>query len=114
MASPRLSQERAIGATDLIEQVDLFRLDANRRLDDRRRVEFGQFMTPAPIARLMASMLVCDSSKISLLDAGAGIGSLLSAAIATLSRRDHTPTSIHVTAYEVDPILIPYLQDTLH
>jgi adenine-specific DNA-methyltransferase len=74
MIAPQLSYERAFEPTDLIEQVELFRLDANRQLDSRRRVELGQFMTPSPIARLMASMLVCYTSEVSLLDAGAGVG----------------------------------------
>jgi len=98
---------------DLIEQVEIFRLDANRRLESRRRAEFGQFMTPAPIARLMASMLAYDSSEVSLLDAGAGVGSLLSAAVVALCSRDRTPKSIRVTAYEIEPIMLPYLRDTL-
>jgi adenine-specific DNA-methyltransferase len=113
MIAPQLSYERAFEPTDLIEQVDLFRLDANRQLDSRRRVELGQFMTPASIARLMASMLVCDTSEVSLLDAGAGVGSLLSATVVVLSSRDHPPKSIHVTAYELEPIMIAYLRDTL-
>jgi adenine-specific DNA-methyltransferase len=70
-------------------------------------------MTPAPLTRLMASMLVCDTVEVSLLDAGAGIGSLLGAAVATLSGRDKPPKRIHVAAYEVDPVLLPYLRDTL-
>jgi adenine-specific DNA-methyltransferase len=113
MVAPQLSYERAFEPAELIEQVELFRLDANRQLDSRRRVEFGQFMTPAPIARLMASMLVCDTSEVSLLDAGAGVGSLLSAAVVALSSREQPPKSIHVTAYELDPIMIAYLRDTL-
>jgi adenine-specific DNA-methyltransferase len=113
MIAPQLSYERAFEPADLIEQVELFRLDANRRLDSRRRVELGQFMTPAPIARLMASMLVCDTSEVSLLDAGAGVGSLLSAAVVAFSSRDRPPKSIHVTAYELEPIMIAYLGDTL-
>jgi adenine-specific DNA-methyltransferase len=113
MIAPQLAQAREFEAIDLIEQVDLFRLDANRQLDSRRRVELGQFMTPAPIACLMASMLVCDTSEVSLLDAGAGVGSLLSAAVVALSSRDQPPKSIRVTAYELEPLMIAYLRDTL-
>src|SRR4051812_38284218 len=113
MIVPQLSHERTFEPTDLTEQVELFRLDANRQLDARRRVELGQFMTSASIGRLMASMLVCDTSNVSLLDAGAGIGSLLSAAVVALSSRDQPPKSIHVTAYELEPIMIVYLRDTL-
>jgi adenine-specific DNA-methyltransferase len=98
---------------DLIERVEFSRLDANRKLDRHRRAELGQFMTPAPIARLMASMLVCDSPEVSLLDAGAGVGSLLSAAVDALCRRPEPPQTIRVTAYEVEPVMIAYLRETL-
>src|SRR5687767_12934951 len=112
MIAPRLSYERVLEPTDLIEHVELFRLDANRQLDSRRRTELGQYMSPAPIARLMASMLVCDTPEVSLLDAGAGVGSLLSAAVVALSSRAQPPKRIRVTAYEVEPIMLPYLKDT--
>jgi len=113
MIASQPAHAREFAAIDLIEQVDLFRLDANRQLDSRRRVELGQFMTPAPIARLMAAMLVCDTSEVSLLDAGAGVGSLLSAAVVALSSREQPPKIIHVTAYELEPLMIAYLRDTL-
>lgn len=113
MPATLLSEEQGFGFRDLTEQVDLFRLDANRRLDEHRRAELGQFMTPAPIARMMASMLACSFSEISLLDAGAGVGSLLSAAVSLLCRSEHPPKAIRVTAYEIDPIMVAYLRDTL-
>src|SRR5262245_21346757 len=95
------------------EQADLLRLDASRRLDPRNRAALGQFMTPAPIARLMAGMLRCASDEVSLLDAGAGVGSLLGAAVEALCSRANPPRIIRVTAYEIDPILVTYLKDTL-
>jgi adenine-specific DNA-methyltransferase len=97
----------------LSEHVDLLRLDANRKLDPQQRAALGQFMTPAPIARLMASMLAYDSAEVRLLDAGAGVGSLLGAAVEALCHRPCPPRVIRVTAYELDPILIEYLQSTL-
>lgn len=98
----------------LVEQVDYLRQEANHRLDSHRRVALGQFMTPAPIARLMASMLVCDTPHIALLDAGAGVGSLFSAAVEALCRRALPPQTIHITAYEVEPLLLEPLHTTLH
>jgi adenine-specific DNA-methyltransferase len=108
-----LRREHGLGTTGLNEQVDFFRVDANRKLDERRRAELGQFMTPAPIARLMASMLVCDAPEVSLLDAGAGVGSLLGAAVDALCQRPQPPRAIRVTAYEVDALMVSYLRDTL-
>ncbi len=56
----------------LVDRVDFFRLDANRKLDPERRSELGQFMTPPATARLMASMFDVKADDLSLLDAGAG------------------------------------------
>lgn len=100
-------------AFSLVDQVDLVRLRANKHINQQQRVALGQFMTPAAIARLMASMLICDTEHVSLLDAGAGVGSLLSAAVEQLSTRPRFPDSLHITAYEIDAQLIPYLGETL-
>jgi len=96
----------------LLEGVDLIRLDATRRLDESRRMEMGQFLTPAPVARFMASMFTTLGSVIRLLDAGAGVGSLSAAFIAEMCRSKRRPTELLVTAYEVDPVLLEYLRDT--
>jgi len=40
----------------LVERVDLYRVSAIRQLDPDRRVALGQFLTPPPIARFMASL----------------------------------------------------------
>jgi len=97
----------------LLERIDSLRMDANARLDQRRKRELGQFMTPIPVARLMASMFVCDSEEVSVLDPGAGVGSLFAAVVAELAARTHAPKRISVTAFEIDPMFLPYLEKTL-
>lgn len=97
----------------LVERVDLLRFDATRRLDPDRQAEMGQFMTPAPIARLMASMFEGQGRSPRLLDAGAGIGSLTAAWVAEMCSRKNPPREIAVVAYEVDPTLAGYLRETL-
>lgn len=99
--------------TLLVDRVDFFRVDANRRLNPERRSEFGQFMTPPPTARLMASMFEANAREISLLDAGAGVGSLTAAFVHEISERTNRPRKIHATAYEIDPALAEYLSSTL-
>jgi adenine-specific DNA-methyltransferase len=96
---------------DLLERIDFFRLDAGRKLQDSRKASLGQFLTPAPVARLMASMLE-SRAQVRLLDAGAGVGSLFAACVAELCGRDDRPEQIHVTAYEIDEKLADYLPDT--
>ncbi|MBZ5545954.1 MAG: N-6 DNA methylase [Acidobacteriia bacterium] len=98
----------------LVESVDFFRLDANRKINPERRSALGQFMTPPATARLMASMFEAEPQSIELLDAGAGVGSLTAAFVDEISSRANKPKRIHVTAYEIDGDLAGYLSDTLH
>lgn len=97
---------------DLLNSVDYIRAEANRRLGRDTKAQLGQFMTPAPIARLMASMLRSGRDHVSLLDAGAGVGSLFAACVVELCSRADTQ-SITVTAYEIDPLLAEYANETL-
>ncbi len=98
----------------LVESVDFFRLDANRKLDPERRSELGQFMTPPATARLMASMFRDAAEEhIRLLDAGAGVGSLTAAFVSEMCARKQKPKSIHAIAFEIDPVLAEYLAHTL-
>ena len=97
----------------LVDTIDFFRLDANRKLDPGCRSELGQFMTPPATTRLMASMFRAEAANLVLLDAGAGVGSLTAAFVAEVCGRDHKPQSIDVTAYEIDSALIEYLHATL-
>lgn len=66
-----------------------------------------------PVARLMAGMLDLATPHVSILDAGAGIGSLFAACVADLCQRDKRPISIHVTAYEIEAVLLSYLNETV-
>jgi adenine-specific DNA-methyltransferase len=97
----------------LVEKIDFLRLDAARRLDPERQVEMGQFMTPASVARLMASMFDSPGRSVRLLDAGAGVGSLSAAWIDHVSGRKRPPEEVSVTSYEIDPALVEQLRLTL-
>jgi adenine-specific DNA-methyltransferase len=88
--------------------VDHVRMEAASRLNPARKIEFGQFMTPGSVARFMASLFSVRSTPVRLLDAGAGVGSLTAAFI---SRWDSDVMAI--SAYEIDPALSVYLQQTL-
>ncbi len=98
---------------NLLEQVELLRLDAARKQDNARKAELGQFFTPASVARFMASLLSTQLPALYILDAGAGIGSLFAACIAEICERETRPEHISVTAYEIDATLIGYLHHTL-
>lgn len=93
--------------------VESHRHTASQKLDPQTRLEKGQFLTPAVIARLMASMLTERPERLALVDPGAGAGALTAACIAELEQWNHRPRTVRVVAYEVEPRLVPYLQDTL-
>jgi adenine-specific DNA-methyltransferase len=101
------------GGASLLRALDGVRKEAAARLDPRRRAQMGQFLTPSPIATFMAEMVRCRKSNISILDPGAGAGSLCTALVLTLCQRLTRPASIAVTAYEIDPLLVDYLRQAL-
>ena len=99
---------------DISETVDLQRFDINTKLIPKTKSALGQFLTPAPIAKFMASMFDKINDKVCLLDAGAGIGSLSAAFIEeVILRRNIRPNYFEVVAYESDPMLADYLEDTI-
>ncbi len=93
--------------------VDLLRVDAGRRASNAHKTKHGQYLTPMPVARFMASMIEANADKVRILDAGAGIGSLFSAAVEHFCSRKRKPESIEVVAYEIDSALCEYLVDTI-
>src|SRR6266581_3418507 len=103
-----------VSAAFVLRTVEGFRVEAARKLDISRRVELGQFLTPLPVAKFMASMCQATGASIRILDAGAGVGSLSAALVAGLCTRDRRPTRLSVCAYELDSALIEYLVRTMH
>lgn len=92
---------------------EFYRLDAALKLDPRRRSDLGQYMTPAPIARFMASLFESVSGDVRLLDPGAGVGSLTAAVVERLCASAKKPHSVSLIAYEIEPVLTTYLRNTL-
>jgi adenine-specific DNA-methyltransferase len=90
-----------------------YRLDAASKLDPRRRSALGQYMTPAPIARFIASLFERMSGDIRLLDPGAGVGSLTAAVVERCCTTSTKPRSVSLVTYEIEPVLTAYLRNTL-
>ena len=97
----------------LPETADFYRIDASLKLDASKRAQLGQYMTPAPISRFMASLLSETAGNMRVLDAGAGVGSLTAALAERLCAVAVGPGSVEFVCYEIDPILCSYLRDTL-
>jgi adenine-specific DNA-methyltransferase len=107
---PEISEQ---SAGLLIDQVELFRLGAGRRLDTAQRGEKGQFFTPPALARLMASMFEESPGPIRLLDAGAGVGNLTAAFVEAVCQWPSPPPVLSVRAWEIDEDLGNLLNHTL-
>ena len=102
-----------MSGTALAETADFYRVDASPKLDARRRVLLGQYMTPAPIGRFMASLFSETSGELRVLDPGAGVGSLTAALAERLCAVAAKPRSVEFVCYELDTMLSAYLRDTL-
>jgi adenine-specific DNA-methyltransferase len=77
------------------------------------RSAIGQFLTPAPIARFMASLFERHAPVVRILDPGAGTGSLFAALTEQLISKPERPESIEIVAYETDRNIIPHLETTV-
>ncbi len=92
---------------------EFFRFGATRKLDKNTRSRLGQYMTPAPIGRFMASMFEELGGSLRVLDPGAGVGSLTAAVVDQILDLDERPESVSLFAYEIDHNLIEYLRATM-
>ncbi|MBD2611799.1 Eco57I restriction-modification methylase domain-containing protein [Nostoc punctiforme FACHB-252] len=113
ISSLELRSLAEISTGNLLAEVDFRRTVASLQLTQDKKASMGQFLTPASVAELMAGMFDrLDLPEISLLDAGAGIGSLLAAFVNKVCQQKQT-LSLRIVAYEIDPFLIGYLRQTL-
>ena len=97
----------------LAETVDFYRIDASLKLDAERRASLGQYMTPAPIGRFMASLFSATTGDLRVLDPGAGVGSLTAAFAERLCAETRHSQSVEFVCYEIDAMLAGYLGETL-
>ncbi len=102
-------------AFQLLDHADAVRREVAPRLAHERKSELGQFMTPAPVARFMASLFPpSDVSTCRLLDAGAGIGALTCAFLDRWSGAAGLHfQNVEVEAHEIDAPLRAHLEIAL-
>ncbi|CCO22271.1 Eco57I restriction-modification methylase domain-containing protein [Maridesulfovibrio hydrothermalis] len=99
--------------TNLILVTESKRKAANGKLEPKTKSALGQYMTPANVASFMASLFPEPvSKKISLLDPGAGVGSLTSAFVDHFCKL-YSNICIDLTAYEIDSVMQEYLRENL-
>lgn len=96
----------------MFAQIDISRRETTQQLDQAKRSDLGQFFTPYGIARFMAFLFDDQGQKeVSLLDAGAGIGSLSVAFLELFGV--HPQRNIDIFAYELDSTVSDSLKANL-
>ena len=88
---------------NVLEYADTVRQNIRKKLLKQNVLE--QYFSNAPLARLMASMMTYSQKNISILDPGAGVGSLFAACVTQICNKRSLPDSIAITAYEIDNTL---------
>ena len=93
-----------------LDTADSVRREVAPRIAQKRKSEFGQFMTPSSVARFMAGMFPPSTVQTChLLDAGAGVGALSCAFLDRWVAGGFGFKSVEATAYEVDDTLRGHL-----
>mgnify|MGYP003640938075 CR=1 FL=1 len=95
-----------------LDQVNLLRISANENLDPQKRGALGQFFTSEPVAQFMASLFSNLNGDIRCIDPGCGPGSLSAAFTDEVVRRGNA-NSLHLTAYDVEPVVEPFINEAL-
>ncbi len=68
---------------EITNTLDIVRKSVNGSSCRLERSKIGQFLTPAKIARFMASLFERQREHVRILDAGAGMGALFAACVET-------------------------------
>ncbi|AJP60127.1 SAM-dependent methyltransferase (plasmid) [Pandoraea vervacti] len=97
-----------------LDTADRVRRDVAPCIAQRRKSALGQFMTPASVARFMASLFPPSTLQTCrLLDAGAGVGALSCAFLDRWLAGGFGFEAVEATAYEVDATLRAHLSQHL-
>ena len=103
----------------IVENIYDNSIDYIKDIEKTKRKHIGQFFTPAPVAKYMASLSDTSDSSVRILDAGAGSGILTAALcehIVTNSRIKNIDIDLYENNEDVLPLLISnvkYIKDFL-
>jgi adenine-specific DNA-methyltransferase len=109
------SEEHRQLTIQLLDHADALRREVAPRLAMKRKSALGQFMTPSPVAKFMASLFPSATLQTCrLLDAGAGVGALSCAFLDRLAAVEKFSfQNVEIEAYEIDKDLRAHLETTL-
>lgn len=99
--------------SNFLNQFESTRILTQTSLNPAEKIEFGQFFTPASVAKTMANMFQNIPANVKILDPGAGIGGLTAAFVSHCLTQNEKPKSIYSTVFEIDPKLVLKLTNTL-
>lgn len=98
----------------MLSAVEQTRIQVSKSTDAKKKSQLGQFLTPARTSEFMAGLFPPSSGgNCSLLDAGAGIGSLSSAFLERCISGSLNFDEIRLTAFEIDDSIHAALDSTL-
>ena len=98
----------------MLSKVGPSRLTVTKTIDPKKKSQYGQFFTPAEIARFMAGLFTRRSGdNCRLLDAGAGVGSLSAAFLERWTADSFDFQYVELDAFEIDEHLHPALIQSL-
>lgn len=97
----------------MLKEVEQARLRLSRDTDAKKKSRFGQFLTPERTATFMAGLFPPGEGVCSLLDAGAGIGSLSAAFLERWRSGGLRFQRVEIDAFEIDRSLHAELAQTL-
>ncbi len=105
---------KKIRGTSLFLEGEPSRLTIGKRIDPKKKSQYGQFFTQTKIARFMAGLFPQRAgANCRLLDAGAGIGSLSVAFLERWTAGGFDFQHVEVDAFEIDESLHPHLIQSL-
>ena len=98
----------------MLSEVEPSRLTVAKTIDPKKKSQYGQFFTPAEIARFMVGLFTRRAwDNCRLLDVGAGIGSLSVAFLERWAAGGFDFQHVEVDVFEIDESLHPHLIQSL-
>ena len=96
------------------EHADRLGIAYAKQVSLKHKKDNGQFFTPTPIAKLMASFCENTKSSIKILDPGCGTAILSCALIEKIAEQNSSIETIALEVYETDSEIIPFTQESLN
>ena len=109
---PGLSLPKADSSSTPVEYAEALGASYLSYSRSNLRKSGGHYLTPAPIARFMVECSSLSGPHVRVLDPGSGTG-ILSAATCEAVSSGQSVKSLHVDAYETDPLLARFTSLTL-